>query len=101
MAARDSATEPGPFRPRGVVLRPACRDNGARMRPRDLLWTRHGEPRLFLPALVALVITFVAGWGALRVVQRSLPDEERALSLTRTGKFAAAEALYVRLLGER
>ncbi|CAN5895801.1 hypothetical protein BH11MYX4_BH11MYX4_40790 [soil metagenome] len=71
------------------------------MRLRELLKTPSGQPRLFLPALVAVVLTFVVGWGAMRAVQHTLPDEERAKSLAHTGRFAAAEEIYVRLLRER
>ena len=68
------------------------------MRLRELLETPEGKPRLFLPALVALIATFAIGWGAMRAVQQSLPEEQRAVSLARTGRFAAAEEIYVRLL---
>jgi protease PrsW len=37
----------------------------------------------------------------MRAVQRTLPDEQRALTLARTGKFGAAEALYVRLFRDK
>jgi RsiW-degrading membrane proteinase PrsW (M82 family) len=71
------------------------------MRLRELLKTPRGEPRLFVPALIALVVTFCVGWVAMRAVQQTLPDEQRAGSLARTGRFAAAEDIYVRLLRER
>jgi RsiW-degrading membrane proteinase PrsW (M82 family) len=71
------------------------------MRLRELLFTPHGEPRLVVPALLTLVVTFALGLGALRLVQRALPDEQRAAMLARSGKYAGAEQLYVRLLRER
>jgi RsiW-degrading membrane proteinase PrsW (M82 family) len=68
------------------------------MRPRELFFTPNGHPRLLLPALVIAVLTFVIGWVALRAVQGTLPEEERAATLSRTGKFALAEQLYLRVL---
>jgi protease PrsW len=73
----------------------------APMRFRDLFFTPRGRPRLLLPAVVATVLTFALGWGAMRLVQRTLPDEQRALTLARTGKFGAAETLYVRLFRDK
>ena len=70
-------------------------------RLRGIFFTPDGRQRLFLPALVLVVVTFAIGFGALRAVQRTLPDEERAAALARTGKFALAEQLYVRLLREK
>jgi len=84
-----------------MVPAPTFRDNGRPMRFRELYTTPSGEPRLVLPALVALVLTFVVGFGAMRVVQRTLPLEEQARVLSHTRKLAAAEAIYVRLLRER
>jgi RsiW-degrading membrane proteinase PrsW (M82 family) len=85
-----------------VVVLPTFRDNGARMhRLRGIFFTPDGRQRLVLPALVLVVVTFAIGLGALRAVQRTLPDEDRAGALARTGKFALAEQLYVRLLRER
>ena len=71
------------------------------MRVRELLMTPGGQPRLVLPALIALIVTFVVGWGAMRAVQQALPNEQRAASLARTGRYSAAEDIYVRLLRER
>lgn len=61
----------------------------------------HGQPRLVLPAVVVLVLTFAGGWGLMRLVQQTLPDEQRAAALAKTGKFAAAESIYVRMLREK
>lgn len=73
----------------------------APMRFRDLFFTPNGHPRLLLPALIAVIVTFVVGWGAMRAVHKAPPDDERAAALARTGKFGAAEAIYVRLLREK
>jgi RsiW-degrading membrane proteinase PrsW (M82 family) len=67
-------------------------------RLRGLFFMPDGQQRLLVPALVALVLTFAVGWVALRAVQQTLPDEDRAASLARTGKFGLAEQIYVRLL---
>jgi len=72
-----------------------------RRRLRELLQRPDGEPRLVVPALVVLVLTFIVGYAAMRGVQRALPDEDRAEALSHTRKYASAEALYVRLLRER
>ena len=71
------------------------------MRLREVLKTPSGQPRLVWPAVIAIVLTFAVGWIAMRVVQRALPDEERATSLAHTGRFAAAEEIYVRLLRDK
>ena len=76
-------------------------ENGRRMRIRELLKTPDGHPRLFVPAIVVLLLTFAVGWGAMRIFQQTLPDDQRAASLARTGRFASAEEIYVRLLRER
>jgi len=70
------------------------------MRLRELLKTPSGKPRLLLPAVVVVVLTFVIGWAALRIVQHTLPDAERAKALAHTGRYAAAEEVYVRMLRE-
>jgi RsiW-degrading membrane proteinase PrsW (M82 family) len=85
-----------------VVVLPTFRDNGAPMhRLRGIFFTPDGRERLLLPALLIVVVTFAIGFGALRAVQQTLPDEDRAAALARTGKFALAEQLYVRLLREK
>ncbi|MBX3186821.1 MAG: PrsW family intramembrane metalloprotease [Labilithrix sp.] len=73
----------------------------AKGRVHELLYTPAGAPRFVLPAIVALVMTFAIGWGLMRAVQQTLPDEERATALSHTRKFGTAEAIYVRLLRER
>ena len=86
-----------------MVVLSAFRDNVGdhRMRPREIFFTPNGHPRLLLPAIVVLVVTFAVGWGALRAVQGTLPADQRAATLSRTGKFALAEQVYVRLLREK
>lgn len=85
-----------------MVVLPTFRDNGPRMqRLRGIFFTPNGQQRLLLPALLIVVVTFAVGLGALRAVQQTLPDEARAAALARTGKFALAEQLYVRLLREK
>lgn len=85
-----------------VVVRPTFRDNDPRMqRLRGIFFTPNGQQRLLLPALLLVVVTFAVGLGALRAVQQTLPDEARAAALARTGKFALAEQLYVRLLRDK
>ncbi|MDB4945348.1 MAG: hypothetical protein JWP97_4882 [Labilithrix sp.] len=71
------------------------------MRLRELFFTSHGAPRLLAPALVTLLLTFALGWAALRGVQRTLPDDERAAALSHAGRYADAEALYVQLLAQK
>ena len=84
------------------MVLPTFRDNGPRMqRLRGIFFTPNGQQRLLLPALLIVVVTFAVGLGALRAVQQTLPDEARAAALARTGKFALAEQLYVRLLREK
>lgn len=83
-----------------MVEPPTFRDNDAPMRLRELFFMPGGQQRLLLPALVAAVLTFAVGWAAMRSVQRTLPDEERASALAHTGKLAAAERIYLRLLRE-
>ncbi len=71
------------------------------MRLRELLKTPSGKPRLVLPGLVVVVLTFVIGFAALRIVQHTLPDAERAKALAHSGRFAAAEEIYVRMLRQQ
>jgi RsiW-degrading membrane proteinase PrsW (M82 family) len=73
----------------------------ATMRTRALFFTPEGRPRLLLPAVVTVLLTFALGWVAMRAVQRSPTDEQRAATLARSGKFGAAEALYVRLFRDK
>ncbi|MBS2014254.1 MAG: PrsW family intramembrane metalloprotease [Deltaproteobacteria bacterium] len=70
-------------------------------RLREVLYTTYGEPRLVLPGLVVLVLTFVVGYAAMRGVQTALPLEQRAAALASTRKFAQAEEIYARLVRER
>lgn len=70
-------------------------------RPREIFFTPDGRERLLIPALLVMIVTFAIGLGALRAVQTTLPDADRAAALERTGKFALAEQIYVRLLREK
>jgi hypothetical protein len=70
-------------------------------RLRGFFFTPSGQQRLLLPALLIVVVTFAVGLGALRAVQQAVPDEARAAALARSGKFALAEQVYVRLLREK
>lgn len=74
---------------------------GAPMRMRALLYTPAGGPRFVLPAVLALVVTFVLGYAGMRLVQRALPASAQAAALSSTRKYGAAEAIYVRLLREK
>jgi len=74
---------------------------GAPMRMRALLYTPGGGPRFVLPAILALVVTFVVGYAGMRLVQRALPPAAQAAALSSTRKYGAAEQIYVRLLKER
>lgn len=70
-------------------------------RLRELLYTTYGEPRLVLPGFLVLLLTFVVGYGAMRMVQKALPAEQQAAALASTRKFAQAEEIYARLLREQ
>jgi len=63
-----------------------------------LLYRRDGEPRLFWPALVVLAVTIGVGLAVVAVARRSPTEDERAATLSRSGRYAAAESIYVRLL---
>lgn len=71
------------------------------MRPREIFFTPNGHPRLLVPGIVVLVLTFAVGWAALHAFQGTLPDDQRAATLSRSGKLALAEQVYVRLLREK
>lgn len=64
---------------------------------RALFFKSQGQPRLLLPAFATILLTFGVGLGATRGLERSRTEEQRARALARTGNFAAAEALYVKL----
>ncbi|WP_394826288.1 PrsW family glutamic-type intramembrane protease [Pendulispora albinea] len=67
-----------------------------------LFVSRSGHERLLVPALAAFIVTLAVGFaiGSYASLHAS-SEEERASSLTASGKFAAAEAIYVQLLHER
>jgi protease PrsW len=68
---------------------------------RALLYTYRGEPRLFLPGVVAVVVAFVCALAALTLTERPRTDEDRAQALLSSGKPARAERMYLRILRER
>lgn len=71
------------------------------MRRSRLLYTHRGEPRVVLPALLALAVTLVLGFAIARGSRKSPSEEARAQNLAREGDFGAAEAVFVNLLRER
>ncbi|WP_394843312.1 PrsW family intramembrane metalloprotease [Pendulispora brunnea] len=67
-----------------------------------LFVTRSGQERLLVPALVAFLLTLAVGFGVASYwSHRASSDEDRAAALASSKQFAAAEAIYVRLLHER
>jgi RsiW-degrading membrane proteinase PrsW (M82 family) len=75
-----------------------------------LLRDRRGEPRVVLPALVVIALTFLAGMGATTLARtlsaggaRAATPEgllARAQALSASGRYEAAEAIYARLARE-
>lgn len=68
---------------------------------RDLLVRPNGQPRLLLPALLVMSVTFALGWTAVVAFRTSLSESQKAEMLGRTGHFKSAEEIYVRQLRER
>jgi len=68
---------------------------------RALLYTYRGEPRLFLPGVVAVIVAFVGALAILTAVHHPKTDEERAQALLASGKPARAARMYLQLLRER
>jgi RsiW-degrading membrane proteinase PrsW (M82 family) len=66
-----------------------------------MLYDRDGEPRLVVPALVALLLTIAIGIGLTYALRRPPTDLERADALMANGRFAAAEESYVRIVREK
>ena len=71
------------------------------MAAREFLYTDRGEPKVVFPAVIVLVITIVVGALGLRVFRREQGDAERAAYLSRSGRFDAAEALYLKALRDK
>jgi len=68
---------------------------------RRLFYRNDGEPRLVVPGLAVLVATIAIAW-AIAILARPRPSEdERAETLSRAGRYQAAEVAYVGLLRER
>jgi RsiW-degrading membrane proteinase PrsW (M82 family) len=73
---------------------------GRRPRSQRLLYRLDGEPRLIVPALAILVVTILVSFGIVRLAQRTPSEEDRAGALSQHGRYAAAEAIYARLVHE-
>jgi RsiW-degrading membrane proteinase PrsW (M82 family) len=75
-------------------------DRPARAMKLGTFWTkRNGEPRVFLPALVVVAITFFVGLGITALVKdKPQTDLERATALAEAGSVADAEAMLARVL---
>lgn len=73
------------------------------MRRSRLLYTHRGEPRIVLPALLALAVTLVLGFAIARGSRKSTSptDEARAQNLAHEGDFGAAESVFLNLLRAR
>ena len=73
------------------------------MRAQGLLFTSYGEPRLFVPGVVGVVVAFVVALSLITFTNRHevRTDEDRAEVLVRSGKPAEAERIYARLVRER
>lgn len=68
------------------------------MRPRDLLYTHDGEPRLALPGFLAVIATFIVALAAITFTNQPRTEEDHAHALVRSGKPAQAERIFARLL---
>ncbi|MBX3203985.1 MAG: PrsW family intramembrane metalloprotease [Labilithrix sp.] len=71
------------------------------MRARGLLFTSYGEPRLVVPGILGVIAAFVVALALITFTNRPRTEEERADTLMRSAKPAAAERIYARLLRER
>ncbi|AKV01668.1 hypothetical protein AKJ09_08331 [Labilithrix luteola] len=71
------------------------------MRRSRLLYTHRGEPRVVLPALVALAVTLLVGFAVVRASRKAPTAEARAKAMAHEGDFGAAEAACIGLLRER
>jgi len=67
---------------------------------RRLLYRSDGEPRLVVPGFAVLVATMAVAWAIALLVRHPPDADERAEALTQSGRYQAAEALYVQLLRE-
>lgn len=71
------------------------------MRGRELFFNDYGEPRLFVPGLISVIVAFVVALSAITFTNRPRTPEERAESLLRSGKPAQAERIYIDLIRDR
>ncbi len=81
-------------------MRLAYGEHACSVRVRSFLTTRHGEPRLFVPGLVAALLAFLVTLAFILVSYRQQTDEQRAKMLLESGKAAQAERIYARLLAQ-
>jgi RsiW-degrading membrane proteinase PrsW (M82 family) len=63
-----------------------------------LLYASDGEPRLLLPGLIGVVVAFVLALSLVTFTNRPRTEEQRAESLLKSGRPAAAERVYARLV---
>jgi protease PrsW len=70
------------------------------VRFRGLFFAPTGQPRMLLPALIALALTLAVGFALLGVARLARSPEERAAALVRAERRAAAEEIYVALVRE-
>jgi protease PrsW len=70
-------------------------------RGRGLLFSSFGEPRLFLPGVVAVIVAFVVALSAITFANRPRTAEERAEAFLRNAKPAQAERVYVDLIRQK
>jgi protease PrsW len=66
-----------------------------------LLYTPHGEPRLFVPGVIGVIVAFVVALSLITFTNRPRTEEQRAESLVHSAKAAEAERIYARLVRER
>jgi len=71
------------------------------VRARGLLFTRSGEPRLVVPGLVGVLVAFVLALALITFTNRPRTPEQRAESLLHSGRPAAAERIYARLVRDQ
>lgn len=71
------------------------------MRARRLLYSASGEPRLVVPGLAGVLIAFLFALAVITFTNRPRTEEQRAETLMRSGRPAAAERVYARLVQDR
>jgi RsiW-degrading membrane proteinase PrsW (M82 family) len=71
------------------------------MIPRRLLYRPDGHPRLVVPGLLVLAVTIALAASVHALARQPPTPEERAQTLSRTGHFGAAEAIYTKLVAQR